>query len=164
MLEEHWAAVRAIYQAGIDTGQATFASEPPATWEAWQRAHLPELSVIALEGAWVRGWAALAPVSDRCVYAGVAEVSVYVAPSAQGRGIGRLLLKGLIERSEARRIWTLQAGIFPENTASVALHRAVGFTEVGLRRALGKMGFGPLAGRWRDVLLLERRSSIAGRD
>jgi phosphinothricin acetyltransferase len=164
MREEHWPAVRAIYQAGIDTGQATFASEPPATWEAWERGHLPELNVVALEGSSVRGWAALAPVSSRCVYAGVAEVSVYVAPGAQGRGTGRLLLEALIARSEARHIWTLQAGIFPENTASVALHRAVGFTDVGLRRGLGKMGFGPLAGRWRDVLLLERRSSVAGRD
>lgn len=163
MFESHWPAVSAIYQAGIDTGHATFASEPPATWEAWQRGHLNELSLVALDGSSVQGWAALTPVSDRCVYAGVAEVSIYVAPSVQKCGIGRRLLNVLIEGSEARNIWTLQAGIFPENAASLALHRGMGFTTVGLRRALGKMSFGPLAGCWRDVLLLERRSAVAGR-
>jgi phosphinothricin acetyltransferase len=164
MLEAHWPAVRTIYQAGIDTGHATFATAPPATWEAFQRDHPAQFSIVALNGSWVRGWAALAPVSGRCMDAGVAEVSVYVAPAAQGQGMGRLLLEALIERSEAGQVWTLQAGIFPENTASLALHRAVGFTDVGLRRGLGKMRCGPLAGRWRDVLLLERRSSVAGRD
>jgi L-amino acid N-acyltransferase YncA len=164
MLEEHWPTVRAIYQAGIDTGHATFANEPPATWAAWQHSHLPELSFVAAEQSRVRGWSALSPVSDRCVYAGVAELSIYVAPDAQGRGIGRLLLQALIEASEAKNIWTLQAGIFPENTASLSMHRKLGFTEVGLRRALGKMRFGPMVGRWRDVLLLERRSAVAGRD
>jgi phosphinothricin acetyltransferase len=164
MSEAHWPAVCAIYQAGIDTGHATFADAPPASWEAWRQTHLNELSIVAVEAASVSGWAALAPVSSRCVYAGVAEVSIYVAPTARGHGVGQLLLKALIEASEAQQIWTLQAGIFPENTASVALHRSVGFTDVGVRRALGRMGFGPLAGRWRDVLLLERRSSVAGRD
>lgn len=164
MLEQHWPSVRAIYQAGIDTGHATFASEPPANWEAWQRDHLPELAIVATQGGAVRGWAALAPVSDRCVYAGVAELSIYVAPDAQGRGIGQLLLRSLIEQSEARNLWTLQAGIFPENAASLALHSRLGFTAVGVRRALGRMAFGPLSGRWRDVLLLERRSVRVGID
>jgi phosphinothricin acetyltransferase len=162
MQERHWPSVRTIYQAGIDSGHATFATEPPATWSDWQREHLNDLSVVAEDGAAVVGWAALAPVSGRCVYAGVAEVSVYVAPWVQGRGVGRGLLGALIERSEAKDIWTLQAGIFPENAASVALHRALGFLDVGLRRRLGKMTFGALAGVWRDVLLLERRSLRAG--
>jgi phosphinothricin acetyltransferase len=164
MLEEHWPAVRAIYKAGIQTGHATFASEPPASWAAWQKDHLNELSVVAIDGATVKGWASLAPVSGRCVYAGVAEVSVYVEPIARGRGVGRLLLGALIDGSEGKNFWTLQAGIFPENAASLALHRRLAFVEVGLRHRLGKMSFGPMAGQWRDVLLLERRSSRVGID
>jgi L-amino acid N-acyltransferase YncA len=162
MNKDHWSAVSAIYQAGIDTGHATFEASAPASWDAWQQHRLNELSLVALEGGVVRGWASLASASDRCVYAGVAEVSVYVAPQAQGRGVGRQLLGALIEHSEAKNIWTLQAGIFPENLASVALHQALGFETVGLRRRLGKMRHGPLAGRWRDVLSLERRSSRVG--
>jgi L-amino acid N-acyltransferase YncA len=164
MTEAHWPEVHAIYQAGIDTGHATFESSPPSTWESWQQLHINELSLVALDGNIVVGWASLASASDRCVYAGVAEVSVYVAPEAQGRGVGRQLLETLIERSEAKNIWTLQAGIFPENLASVALHQALGFEKLGLRRRLGKMHHGPLAGRWRDVLSLERRSSRVGID
>jgi L-amino acid N-acyltransferase YncA len=160
----HWPEVRAIYQAGIDTGHATFATAPPATWAAWQQDHLNDLSLVALQGTTVVGWASLAAVSGRCVYAGVSEVSVYIAPDARGRGVGRQLLAALIERSETNNLWTLQAGIFPENQASVALHRAAGFEPVGLRRRLGKMEYGPLAGRWRDVLLLERRSNCVGTD
>jgi len=162
--ESHWDAVRAIYQAGIDTGHATFASSPPANWEAWQRDHLNEFSVVAIEGERIIGWAALAPVSGRCVYAGVAEVSVYVDPAVGDRGVGTQVLAALIERSEARQVWTLQAGIFPENKASIALHERLAFAVVGTRRRLGKMAFGPLQGQWRDVLLLERRSSIVGID
>jgi phosphinothricin acetyltransferase len=166
MLEEHWPEVQAIYRAGIATGHATFASEPPLSWSAWQASHLNECSVVAeqsgVESTAVLGWAALAPVSDRCVYAGVAEESIYIAPAAQGRGLGRMLLGALIERSEAMNLWTLQTGIFPENSASLALHRALGFREVGVRRRLGRMSFGPLAGHWRDVLLLERRSARVG--
>lgn len=168
MLEQHWPAVQGIYAAGIATGHATFASAPPNSWSAWQGSHLNEYSVVAghagADDAQIVGWAALAPVSDRCVYAGVAEVSIYVEPAAQGRGAGRMLLGELIRGSEARNLWTLQAGIFPENTASLALHRALGFQEVGVRRRLGRMGFGPMAGRWRDVLLLERRSALVGID
>jgi phosphinothricin acetyltransferase len=164
MTEEHWPAVRTIYQAGIDTGHATFESAPPATWEAWHEHHINDMSLVAIEGDVVRGWAALTPASGRCVYAGVAEVSVYVAPEAQRHGIGRLLLATLVARSEAHNIWTLTAGIFPENNGSVRVHEAEGFERVGVRRKLGKMSFGPLAGRWRDVLALERRSTTVGID
>jgi L-amino acid N-acyltransferase YncA len=164
MTELHWPQVRAIYQAGIDTGHATFAVAPQASWAAWQHDHLNDLSIVALIGTTAAGWASLAPVSGRCVYAGVAEVSVYVAPESMGRGVGRTLLAALIERSEANNLWTLQAGIFPENKASVALHRTAGFESVGLRRRLGKMTYGPFSGRWRDVLLLERRSASVGID
>jgi L-amino acid N-acyltransferase YncA len=164
MQESHWAEVSNIYRAGIDSGHATFATAPPATWEAWQRDHLNDLSLVVAQGSRVRGWAALAAVSGRCVYAGVAEVSVYVAAESAGHGFGRLLLAALIEDSEANAIWTLQAGIFPENAASIALHQALGFERVGVRRRLGKMSYGPLAGQWRDVLLLERRSTRAGID
>jgi L-amino acid N-acyltransferase YncA len=164
MDENHWPAVREIYQAGIDTGHATFESAPPATWEKWLDNHINELSLVALAGGAVLGWASLSASSDRCVYAGVAENSVYVAPIAKGVGLGRKLLAELIERSEGKNIWTLQAGIFPENVASVALHKSLGFQTVGIRRRLGKMRHGPLAGQWRDVLALERRSSCAGID
>jgi L-amino acid N-acyltransferase YncA len=160
----HWDSVRAIYQAGIDTGHATFASSPPASWDAWQRDHLNEFSVVAIASETVLGWATLAPVSGRCVYSGVAEVSVYVDPAVGGRGVGTQVLAALIERSESGNVWTLQAGIFPENKASVALHEGLAFEIVGTRRRLGKMGFGPLKGQWRDVLLLERRSSRVGVD
>jgi len=162
MEERHWTSVHEIYQAGIDTGHATFESSPPASWERWQENHIHELSLVALVDGVVLGWAALSSSSDRCVYAGVAENSVYVAPAAKGRGIGRQLLDALIEGSEVRNIWTLQAGIFPENLASVALHKAAGFRPVGIRQRLGKMRHGPLAGQWRDVLSLERRSSRVG--
>jgi L-amino acid N-acyltransferase YncA len=164
MTEEHWPAVRTIYQAGIDTGHATFESAPPATWEAWHKQHVNDMSLVAIEDVVVRGWAALTPASGRCVYAGVAEVSVYVAPETKRHGIGRLLLATLVARSEAHNYWTLTAGIFPENLASVRLHEAAGFVLIGVRRKLGKMSFGPLAGRWRDVLALERRSTTVGVD
>lgn len=164
MQERHWDAVRTIYQHGIDTGHATFASSPPVDWQAWQRDHLNDLSVVGVDGGNVIGWAALAPVSGRCVYAGVAEVSVYVDPTAGRRGLGTQILAALIERSEHRGVWTLQAGIFPENKASIALHEGLAFEIVGTRRRLGKMSFGPLRGQWRDVLLLERRSVRVGID
>ena len=162
MNAEHWTAVRRIYQTGIDTGHATFESSAPVSWDVWQQHRLNDLSLVAIGGDAVLGWASLSSTSDRCVYAGVAEVSVYVAPEAQGRGVGRQLLAALIDLSESKNIWTLQAGIFPENAASVALHRASGFEVVGTRKRLGKMRHGPLAGQWRDVLSLERRSSRVG--
>jgi L-amino acid N-acyltransferase YncA len=149
-----WPAVRAIYQAGIATGDATFETAAP-TWEAWDAAHLPGHRLLATDGDRVLGWAALAPVSDRCAYAGVAEDSIYVAPRAQGRGVGRALLDALVASAERAGIWTVQTGIFPENRASVRLHQACGFRVVGVRERIGR-----LHGRWRDVLLLERRSPI----
>lgn len=146
-----WPAVREIYTEGIATGDATFETEAPA-WDRWDATHLAEHRLVArLEGR-VAGWAALSPVSDRCAYAGVAEDSVYVASWARGRGVGRALLTALIAGADARGIWTVQTGIFPENAASVALHERCGFRVVGTRERLGRLG-----GRWRDVLLLERR-------
>ena len=156
MTPEDWPAVRRIYEAGIATGNATFESSPPS-WEKWGADHLTVgRLVMELDGE-VAGWAALSGVSDRCAYAGVAEVSVYVADSARGHGIGSQLLEGLIEASEGAGIWMLQAGIFPENTVSVVIHVRSGFREIGRRERLGQLG-----GRWRDVLLLERRSRRVG--
>jgi L-amino acid N-acyltransferase YncA len=149
---DDWPAVRAIFQAGIASGDATFETAAP-TWEAWDAAHLPEHRLVARDAGQVLAWAALAPVSDRCAYAGVAEDSIYVAPGAQGRGVGRQLLAALVASAEQGGIWTVQTGIFPENRASVRLHQACGFRLVGVRERLGR-----LDGRWRDVLLLERRS------
>lgn len=151
---DDWRAVAAIYEAGIRTGNATFETEVPS-WEAWDAAHLPEHRLVAeLDGALV-AWAALTPVSERCVYAGVAENSIYVAPEAQGRGVGRALLTRLVEQAERAGIWTIQTGIFPENAASVALHLRCGFRIVGTRERLGRH-----QGAWRDVLFLERRSEV----
>jgi L-amino acid N-acyltransferase YncA len=147
-----WPAVRAIYEAGIATGDATFETAAP-DWPAWDAAHLADHRLVARDGRRVVGWVALAPVSDRCAYAGVAEDSIYIAPEAQGRGVGRALLAAVIASAEGGGIWTIQTGIFPENQASVRLHEACGFRVVGLRERLGR-----LHGRWRDVLLLERRS------
>jgi L-amino acid N-acyltransferase YncA len=145
-----WPAVAAAYADGIRTGNATFETEPP-TRETFESSHSLTL-VCELDGR-VAGWAALSPKSSRCCYRGVAEDSVYVAEWARGRGVGRVLLDELVERSEADGIWTLEAGIFPENEASIALHLACGFRLVGVRERLGRMD-----GLWRDVLLLERRS------
>jgi L-amino acid N-acyltransferase YncA len=149
---QHWSQVRSIYAAGIAAGDATFQSEPP-DWDEWDRGHLPEHRLVEISGERVLGWAAVAPTSPRAVYAGVVEVSVYVDPDAQGRGVGRRLLEALIESTERAGIWTLQAGIFPENEASLALHAAVGFRRLGVHERLGQHG-----DRWRDVVRLERRS------
>jgi L-amino acid N-acyltransferase YncA len=151
---QDWPAVRAVYEAGIATGNATFETGAPS-WEDWNAAHLPAHRLVAAEGGRVLAWAALAPVSDRCAYAGAAEDSIYVAPDAQGRGVGRLLLGALVASAERAGIWTVQTGIFPENQASVRLHQSCGFRVVGVRERLGR-----LHGRWRDVLLLERRSPL----
>jgi L-amino acid N-acyltransferase YncA len=149
---DHWPAVRAIYQAGIDTGDATFETATP-DWPAWDAGHLAGHRLVARLDGQVVGWTALAPVSDRCAYAGVAEDSIYIAPGARGRGVGRALLAAVVASAERGGIWTVQTGIFPENQASVRLHAACGFRVVGVRERLGR-----LHGRWRDVLLLERRS------
>jgi phosphinothricin acetyltransferase len=147
-----WPAVRAIYAAGIATGNATFETDAP-TWAAWDAGHCPAGRLCARAGGAVVGWAALSPVSRRAVYAGVAEVSVYVHPDWHGRGVGTALLTELIAAAEANGFWTLQAGIFPENRASLALHERCGFRVVGRRERIGRHH-----GVWRDTVLLERRS------
>jgi len=156
LLPADWPAIRDIFAQGIATGQATFETEPPV-WEDWDNSHRADCRLIAELNGIVAGWAALTPVSGRCVYAGVAEVSIYVAEAFRGRGVGRALLSALVEESEQAGIWTLQAGIFPENRASIALHEHCGFRLVGTRERLGQM-----EERWRDVVLLERRSRVAG--
>ena len=154
---DHWPAVRAIYVEGMATGTATFTTEPP-TWQDWHTGHLPACRLVATDDTGtLLGWAALSPVSGRCVYAGVAEVSVYVAAAARGRGVGLALMQALVAESEQNGLWTLQAGIFPENTASLRLHEAVGFRPVGRRERIGQ-----LRGVWHDTLLLERRSTVVG--
>jgi phosphinothricin acetyltransferase len=153
MTADHAGRVLAIYQAGIAEGDATFETSAPA-WEEFDTARLPDHRYVALsaDAGAVVGWVAVSPVSRRVAYAGVVEHSVYVDPAARGRGIARLLMTRLIDSTEAAGIWTIQSGIFPENTASLALHEAVGFRVVGRRERLGQHH-----GRWRDVLLLERR-------
>ncbi len=153
-----WSAVRAIYLAGIATGQATFETEAPS-WEAWDAGHLAVGRLCARVGSEVVGWAALSPVSKRAVYAGVAEVSVYIHPDWRGRGVGSALLARLITESEAAGLWTLQAGIFPENKASLTLHERHGFRVIGRRERIGRMH-----GVWRDTVQLERRSPVVGVD
>ena len=152
MRPDDWPAVRRIYAEGIATGLATFETAAP-DWPAWNASHLEACRLVATGDGGLAGWAALSPVSDRCVYAGVAEVSVYVGEASRGQGVGRVLLDALVAASERHGLWTLQAGIFPENMASVALHERCGFRVVGRRERLGRLG-----GAWRDVLLLERRS------
>jgi L-amino acid N-acyltransferase YncA len=147
-----WPAVRTIFEEGIATGQATFETEAPS-WEAWDGAH--SAALVAEEDGEVVGWAALSPYSPRACYAGVAEESVYVAARARGRGVGRALLETLVDHSEEAGIWTLEAGVFPENRASVTLHLGCGFRAVGLRERIGRLN-----GEWRDVLLMERRSEV----
>jgi phosphinothricin acetyltransferase len=154
MTPADWTHVRAIYLEGIRSGHSTFETEAPS-WETWDAGHSPSPRLTARNGDAVLGWAALSPVSKRTVYRGVAEVSVYVAESAHGHGIGRALLEALIAASEQNGIWTLQASIFPENTASVKLHRRCGFREVGKRERIAKHH-----GIWRDTLLFERRSQM----
>ena len=152
MTAEHSASVIAIYQSGIDEGDATFETSAPP-WEDFSASRLPGHRYVAVTENSVVGWVAASAVSDRCVYAGVVEHSVYVHPQARGQGVGRQLLDALIASTEAAGIWTIQSGIFPENVASAALHKAVGFRVVGIRERIGQHH-----GRWRDVLLIERRS------
>ena len=158
MLPQHWEAVKTIYEEGIATGNATFQTNAP-NWQEWDNAHIKPCRIIATEKDEVLGWAALTPVSSRCVYAGVAEVSVYVAANARGKNIGTLLLKELVHQSEEVGYWTLQSGIFPENKASIYIHEKNGFRMVGYREKIGKMG-----NVWRDNISLERRSSKIGID
>lgn len=151
-----WEAVRAIYEEGIATKNATFETAAPE-WEKWDAAHLKDCRLVARLNGQVIGWAALSPVSSRCVYAGVAEESVYISAAARGQGVGKKLLTALIEASEQAGFWMIQTGIFPENEASIQLHRNCGFRIVGYREKIGQMD-----GVWRDTLLLERRSGVVG--
>jgi L-amino acid N-acyltransferase YncA len=144
-------AVAAIFAEGIATGHATFETQVPS-WEEWDAAHLPEHRLVAELDGEVVGWAAVVPYSRRDAYRGVGEESVYVAERARGRGVGRALLEAVIESARDGGLWTLQAGIFPDNVASLELHRRLGFREVGVRERIGRLG-----GEWRDVVLLERR-------
>mgnify|MGYP003575853256 CR=1 FL=1 len=154
LLAEDWNQVKLIYQKGIDTGNATFQTSAPS-WEDWDQSHLTSCRIVMEEDSIVIGWAALTPVSSRCVYAGVAEVSVYVDPAHSEKGIGLALLNELVNQSESEGIWTLQAGIFPENIGSLRIHEKAGFRILGIREKIGKQN-----GIWRDTALLERRSSV----
>lgn len=156
MLPGDWPAVRRIYADGMATGNATFETEPP-DWETWDRNHRPECRLVARIGEVVVGWAALSPVSARACYAGVAEHSIYVDPVQRGRGIGKLLLAAFVAESETAGFWTLQSSIFPENQASIAIHLACGFRILGRRKRVAMLN-----GEWRDTVVVERRSQVAG--
>jgi L-amino acid N-acyltransferase YncA len=158
MLQEDWEQVKQIYESGIATGIATFETTAPS-WEKWNDGHLIFSRIVAIVNNEVVGWAALSPVSSRCVYGGVAEVSVYLADTHKGKGIGKLLLQSLITESESNGIWTLQAGIFTDNIASLKLHKKVGFRVIGHRERIGN-----LKDKWKDNYILERRSRIVGTD
>jgi L-amino acid N-acyltransferase YncA len=164
MRPEDWQHVRSIYLEGITTGNSTFEADAP-DWHTWDSAHLPaHRLVIRLGGTGVLAWAALSPVSSRSVYSGVAELSLYVAAGWRGRGIGSVLLEAVISSSEKAGIWTLQGAIFPENEASLLMVKKHGFREIGRRERIGRMTHGNLAGIWRDVIFVERRSTVAGVD
>jgi len=155
-LPSDWDDVKLIYEKGIATGNATFQTSAPS-WDEWDSSHLAACRIVAEVAGKVVGWAALSPVSSRCVYAGVAEVSVYIDPAFSGRGIGLTLLNELVKLSEAEGIWTLQAGVFPENIGSLRIHEKAGFRTIGFREKIGKQH-----GVWRDTVLLERRSKMIG--
>ena len=158
MRVDDWAAVRAIFEEGIATGLATFELTAPE-WESWNHSHRPDCRLVARDGVGaIVGWAALSRYSARAVYSGVAELSVYVAAKVRGRGVGRTLMAALIAASEEAGIWTLQAGVMADNAASLALHEKCGFRRVGVRERIGR----DVDGVWRDVVLLERRSSLVG--
>lgn len=163
MQESDWDAVARIYEEGIDDGEATFEVEVP-TWASFDGSRLANLRLVADDGGSVVGWAAASPVSSRTAYRGVIEHSVYVAREARGRGIGRMLLSALIDASEDAGIWCIQSSVFPENTASLTLHERAGFRTVGRRERIARSGRGPNAGRWRDTVLIERRSEANGQD
>jgi len=158
LLPTHWNAVKEIYEEGIATGNATFETAAPS-WEQWNASHLFICRLLAVEKEDIIGWAALSKVSERCAYDGVAEVSLYIKSTARGKGIGTALLAELIKESEANNLWTLTAGIFPENAHSLHLHQKAGFRILGRREKIGKLN-----GAWRDTLLLELRSVKVGRD
>ncbi len=158
MLATDWESVANIYKEGIETGVATFETNVPS-FESWDRTHIKTCRFVAELNGTILGWVALSPVSSRCVYGGVAEVSVYISKISRGRGIGKLLLKYLIIASEQEGIWTLQSGVFPSNHGSIKVHEAAGFRFIGKRERVGK-----LDGQWIDNILFERRSTIVGVD
>lgn len=158
MTANDWPTVSKIYAEGIATGFATFEKKIPS-YEHWDQGHLKNCRIVATHNNSVIGWAALSPVSSRCVYGGVAEVSIYISQESRGLGIGKLLMKALISQSEQEGLWTLQSGIFPENEASIRLHEKMGFREIGKKERIGK-----LDGIWKDNLLFERRSKTVGVD
>jgi len=162
MTPEHWPGVERIYAAGIATGHATFEDAPP-TWKQFDADKLPGQRLVAIAGdGSVVGWSAASAVSDRCAYAGMVEHSVYVDPAAGGQGLGLALLDELVTATEDGGIWTIQSGIFPENAVSLRLHERAGFRIVGTRARVGRMTYGPMAGQWRDVVFVERRSEVVG--
>ncbi|WP_374679337.1 GNAT family N-acetyltransferase [Microbacterium wangruii] len=162
MTAEDWPRVEAIFAAGIAGGEATFETRPP-TWERFDTGKVPDARLVAVdEAGTVVGWAAASPVSAREAYRGVIEHSVYIDPAHRGEGIGRALLAAFIEAAEDAGYWTIQASVFPENTASLRLHEQAGFRVVGRRERIARSGVGPHAGRWRDTLLIERRSTRNG--
>ena len=156
MLPQHWEAVKTIYEQGIATGNATFQTTAPS-YQSWDDAHIKTCRLVATLNNEIVGWAALTAVSSRCVYEGVAEVSVYIATNARGKNIGSTLLQELITKSEQHNFWTLQSGIFPENKASIAIHEKNGFRHIGYREKISKMD-----NLWRDNVIMERRSTIIG--
>ncbi|MDF2883690.1 MAG: sortase-like acyltransferase [Clostridiaceae bacterium] len=159
MLPEDWKQVAKIYEEGINTGMATFQMEIP-TWENWDKSHINSCRLVARSENSILGWAALSPTSSRCVYAGVAEVSIYIGEKYRGLGVGKTLLNALIEDSEENGYWTLQSGIIRENTSSLELHKKCGFREIGMREKVAKMN----NGQWHDTVLMERRSRTVGVD
>ena len=156
LTQDDWDAVRSIYIQGMATRNATFETTPPS-WEQWDVSHLPQCRIIVKDDAKIIGWAALSPVSNRSVYNGVAEVGIYMATSNQRQGVGKILLTALIELSESEGIWTLESTMFPENEASIRLHRSCGFRKVGYRERIGR-----LDDIWRDTILMERRNKFIG--
>jgi len=158
MLNTDWPSVKKIYEEGLATGNASFQTTAP-DWNEWNESHVNSCRLVALENEAILGWAALTAVSGRCVYAGVGEVSVYIAQQSRGIGIGKILLQSLIDESEKNNFWTLQSGIFPENKPSIRIHEELGFRLIGSRQKIGKMN-----GVWRDTLLFERRSPKIGID
>ncbi len=158
MSQTDWPSVSAIYSEGIATGFATFEKDIPG-YDSWDKNHLPSCRLVAENEGQILAWAALSPVSDRCVYGGVAEVSVYVGKDSRGFGIGKLLMEALIDQSEQQGLWALQSGIFPENIGSIKLHEQVGFRRIGIRERVGKLN-----GVWKDNVLFEKRSKKVGID
>ena len=159
MNEEDWPSVSEIYRQGIETGKATFQSDVPA-YDEWDAAHIRECRYVAVIDGEVVGWTALSKVSSRCVYGGVAEVSIYIAENYREEGIGRLLLQHLITESERADFWTLQSGIMEDNSASISLHEKCGFRQVGYREHIGR----DIHGKWRSTVLMEKRSEVVGVD